>query len=87
MLGILGAITVGRWLAMARKSSDVDDADSLAVLLRTSADVASHSLSQIDVLASKWPEFASDATSMREFVERLVTKAKDYGYIEKRGRV
>ena len=65
----------------------IDDAESLAVLLRTSADVASHSLTQVDVLAKNWPEFAKDASVMREFVERLVAKAKDYGYIEKRGRV
>lgn len=69
------------------KSKDVDDADSLAVLLRTSADVASHCLSQIDVLASKWPEYKPSASTFREFVEKMVVHAKDYGYIEKRGRV
>ena len=69
---------------MAKK---IDDAETEAVLLRTSADVASHALTQVDCLASKWPEFSNDATTMREFVERLVVKARDYGYIEKRGRV
>ena len=65
----------------------VDDAESEAVLLRTSADVLSHALSQMDCCATRWPEYTADASTMREMVERMVEHAKDYGYIEKRGRV
>jgi hypothetical protein len=65
----------------------VDDAESTAVLLRTSADVLSHALSQMDCCANRWPQYTTDASTMREMVERMVEHAKDYGYIEKRGRV
>jgi hypothetical protein len=65
----------------------VDDESSNAALLRTTADVVSHALTQLDCCTSKWPEFAKDAASVREFVERLVLRAREYGYIEKRGRV
>ena len=65
----------------------VDNAESEAVLLRTSADVLSHALTQMDCLATVWPDYKADSTTMREAVERLVEHAKDYGYIEKRGRV
>jgi hypothetical protein len=64
----------------------VDDAESEAVLLRTSADVLSHALAQAECLASTWPDYTADASTFREMVERLVEHAKDYGYIEKRGR-
>ena len=65
----------------------VDDAESEAVLLRTTTDVVSHALTQMDCCATRWPEYTADASTMREIVERLVEHAKDYGYIEKRGRV
>lgn len=65
----------------------LDDADSDAVLLRTTADVVSHALTQLDCCAGKWPEYGSAATTMREFVERLVVHAREFGYIEKGGRV
>ena len=65
----------------------VDDAESEAVLLRTSADVLSHALTQMDCLAGVWDEYRADSVTMREFVERMVVHARDYGYIEKRGRV
>ncbi len=65
----------------------VDDADSEAVLLRTTADVVSHALTQMDCCAERWPKYQSDATTMREFVERMIEHAREYGYIEKRGKV
>lgn len=67
---------------MAKK---LDEESSNAALLRTTADVASHALTQIEVCADKWPEFRQ--TTIREFVERVVVRAKEYGYIEKRGKV
>ena len=69
---------------MAKK---IDDAESEAVLLRTSADVLSHALTQMDVCAGVWGEYRADSVTMREFVERMVVHAREYGYIEKRGRV
>lgn len=71
-------------MAVARK---VDDAESEAVLLRTSADILSHALTQMDCCAEVWDEFGPDAKAMRETVERMVERAKEHGYIEKRGRV
>lgn len=65
----------------------LDDSERKAVLLRTSADVASHALTQIDCLAKDWPEYASGASGFREFVEKMVVHAREHGYIEKRGRV
>ena len=56
---------------------------SREALLRTSADVASRALIQLECLAKEWPEFASDAKVYRTFVERLVAQARQYGYIEK----
>lgn len=68
---------------MPRKSQE----DHKAAMLRTSADVASHCLSQIDALARDWPEYKAGASSLREFVEKMVVHAREYGYIEKRGKV
>lgn len=65
----------------------VDNAESEAVLLRTTVDVVSHALTQLDCCASKWPEYKASASTMREFVEKMVVHAREYGYIEKRGRV
>ena len=69
---------------MARK---IDDAEARAVLLRTTSDIVSGALTQLDCLASKWPEYAKDAKDFRVIVERMVVHAKEYGYFEKRGRV
>lgn len=69
---------------MAKK---LDDAESKVVLLRTSADVASHALTQIDCLAKAWPEYKPTAKTLRQYVETIVMHAREYGYIEKRGRV
>lgn len=68
---------------MPRKSQE----DHKAVLLRTSTDIASHCLTQLDVLAKEWPEYASGSSTFRTFVEKMVVHAREYGYIEKRGRV
>ena len=65
----------------------VDDAETEAVLLRTTTDVVSHALTQLDVCAEHWPNYSKDAITMREFVERMVVHAREHGYIEKRGRV
>jgi len=65
----------------------VNDADSDAALLRTTADVVSHCLTQLECCASRWPEYVTDASTMREMVERMVGHAREYGYIEKRGKV
>ncbi len=69
------------------KKTSKDLEDSNAAVLRTSADIASHSLTQLEVLAKNWPEFASDTKAFRVLVERLVLRATEYGYIEKRGKV
>ena len=70
--------------AVAKK---IDDAESAAVLLRTTADVVSHCLTQLECCASRWQEYATDASTMREMVERMIEHAREYRYIEKRGKV
>ena len=71
---------------MARKSSK-DLEESKAALLRTTADIASHALTQIECCSREWPEYAKDSTTLRAFVEKMVVHAREYGYVEKRGRV
>ena len=71
---------------MAKKSSK-DLEESKAALLRTTADIASHALTQIECCSKEWPEYQSSASTLREFVEKMVVHAREYGYIEKRGRV
>lgn len=61
----------------------LDDSERRLVLLRTSADVAAHALIQLECLAFEWPEYASEASQYRKFVERIVASAKEVGYIEK----
>ncbi len=65
----------------------VNNAEPEAVILRTTADVVSHALTQLDVCAQTWTEYKPAAATMREFVERMVVHAREYGYTEKRGRV
>ena len=65
----------------------VNEAESEAVLLRTTADIVSGALTQMDACVREWPQYRTDAAAMREWVERMVAHAKEYGYIEKRGRV
>ncbi len=69
---------------MGRK---VSEAESEAVLLRTTVDIISGALTQLDCCVQKWPQYQADATAVREVVERMVRDAKEYGYIEKRGKV
>ncbi len=65
----------------------VNQADAEAVLLRTTTDVLAHALTQMDCCAKTWTEYQPAASTMREFVERMVVHAREYGYVEKRGRV
>ncbi len=65
----------------------VNQAEPEAVILRTTTDVVSHALTQLDVCAGVWPEYKPAAVTMREFVERMVVHAREYGYTEKRGPV
>ena len=69
------------------KKSSKDLEESKAALLRTTADIASHALTQIECCSKEWPEYKSGASTIRQFVENMVVHAKEYGYVEKRGRV
>jgi len=55
--------------------------ESRHVMLRTTADVVSHAIKQIECCAGLWPEYQADAKEWRAVSERLVAHAREYGYI------
>lgn len=70
----------------ARKpAKDLENSD--AALLRTSADILSHALTQTECMTKAWPQYKASTVTLRTFVETLVVHAREYGYIEKRGKV
>lgn len=64
-------------------ASKLDSEESRRTLLRTSTDVLAHCVLQIDCLADQWDIYAKDASDLREFANRMIAHAREYGYLEK----
>ena len=52
-----------------------------AVCLRTTASVLEHALKQMSYCGVVWPEYMDDLTTFRHSVEKIVSHARQYGYV------
>jgi hypothetical protein len=59
----------------------IDNEEKRRVLLRTTADAATHFLLQMECCAAEWPEYVGEAKSLKTLSEGLVAHAREVGYI------
>ena len=61
----------------------LDTEEHRETLLRTTADVMAHALVQMECCAQEWPSYADEARDMRSVVERMISNARQFGYVAK----
>ena len=59
----------------------VSQDERIKILLRTTADMMLHALSQLECCVEEYPQYAGEVRSMRNLCDSLVADARSVGYI------